>query len=406
MYHLKSIYVTAAAAMLLTPLTSASDSIADAIKAGEAHLDFRLRYEDVDQENPANKGGEALTLKTRLNYKTGAFNGLTSFIEVDNVSAFDKNSYNSTINGQGTKSVIADPTGTEVNQAWLQYSNWDTTFKYGRQRINLDGQRFVGGVGFRQNEQTYDAFSVTNKSLESTEFFYARVNNVNRIFGEQHSGSDHSSDSDLLHVKFTGLENIVVSAYAYLLDSEDVARFSTDTYGIRLAGKVPADAMTFGYTLEYARQEDADNNTLKYDADYMLAEASLAIRGVNVTLGYEVLGSDDGAAAFITPLATLHKFQGWTDQFLKTPAEGIADVYFSVGGKLAGVKLLAVYHEFTADEKNVLNDDDLGSEFGFVVAKGFGAYGLNLKYASYSDGDASFGKSSTDKIWLTATAKF
>ncbi|MEC8428021.1 MAG: hypothetical protein VXZ35_06310, partial [Pseudomonadota bacterium] len=130
------------------------------------------------------------------------------------------------------------------------------------------------------------------------------------------------------------------------------------------------------------------------------------VEGVKLTLGYESLGSDDGDYGFSTPLATAHKFQGWADQFLGTPNQGINDLYFSVGTKVAGVKVLAVYHDFVADEDNAAGDDDLGSEFGFLVAKKFGNYGLSLKYAAYSEGDDSFNKSDVDKLWLTATAKF
>ena len=50
-------------------------------------------------------------------------------------------------------------------------------------------------------------------------------------------------------------------------------------------------------------------------------------KGWRIGGGYEVLGADDGAAltSFQTPLATLHKFQGWADKFLTTPPNGIRE---------------------------------------------------------------------------------
>lgn len=394
------------AAALNVSLATAENSITEALKNGEAHVDFRLRFEDVDQDKPANLDGDALTLRSRLNYKTADFKGITAFFEMDNVSAADKHSYNSTTNGEVGKAVIADPTGTEVNQTWVNYANWDTDFKYGRQRINLDNQRFVGGVGFRQNEQTYDAFSVSNSSLSDTKVFYARINKVKRIFGEDSPNGEHKNDTDLLNIKYSGLAIGAITGYAYLIDNEDSARFSTDTYGLRFAGQSKGDDLVFGYTLEYAKQDDGANNPTRYSADYVLAEGGLTVSGFKLTLGYELLGSDDGEAAFITPLATLHKFQGWTDQFLSTPNEGIEDIYLTAGTTFSGVKLLAVYHRFASDEDNASNDNDLGDEWGISVGKGFGHYGLSLKYASYGAGDSSFGKSDTEKLWLTATAKF
>jgi hypothetical protein len=384
----------------LVPMAFAETSFTDAIKGGEAHLKLRLRYEDVDQGNPIDKDAQALTLRTRLNYKTANFKGFTGFVEMDDVSAI-VDDYNSTTNGNGDDAVIADPEGTEVNQAWANYNNWDTDFKYGRQRILLDNQRFVGGVGFRQNEQTYDAFSVTNKSLPDTTIFAANISNVNRIFGEDSAAGNSKSNTNLINAKYSGFSAGTVTGYAYLIDDKDVARFSTDTYGVRFNGK----AGEWIYTLEYATQSDSKKNTANYDADYILADVAYTISDVKLKLSYEQLGSDNGAA-FITPLATLHAFQGWADQFLVTPSEGLTDLALSASTKIAGLKLLAIYHNFESDTDNAAGDSDLGSELNFLVAKKWGGYGLSLKYARYSKGDSSFNKSDTDKLWLTATANF
>jgi hypothetical protein len=380
-------------------------SITDMFKNGEAHLSFRLRYEDVDVDTSAAADeAQALTLKTRLNFKTAAFNGFTGFIEVDDLTAWDNDDYNDTVNGNTDKAVIADPEGTEVNQAWVAYNNWDTTFKWGRQRILLDNQRFVGGVGWRQNEQTYDAFSITNNSLENTTIFLANVTNVNRIFGEDSSAGDHDHDTLLANIKYVSSLG-TLSAYYYDIDNDDAAGLSNETYGLRWVGKA-GDKV--GYTLEWATQDEGEGSgsATDYDADYLHVGISANVAPVTLALDYELLESDDGVKAFQTPLATLHAFQGWTDQFLGTPAQGIEDVYFTAKGKVAGVALSFVYHEYTADEDNGAGDDDLGDEWGFVAAKKFGAYSVALKYSDYSAGDDSFNKVDVDKLWITFTANF
>ncbi|GAA5317630.1 MAG: hypothetical protein AseanaTS_28350 [Candidatus Pelagadaptatus aseana] len=396
-----------AAVLGQTVQVHAADSIAEAVKEGKASISFRLRHEDVDVDNASEDNSTAQTLKTRLNYKTGDYKGFTAFVELDDVTALGDEDYATskalklTGNYPG-ETIIADPEGTEVNQAYLAYTGYDSVVKYGRQRILLDNQRFVGGVGFRQNEQTYDAISITNNSITDTTVFYAHIDNVNRIFGEDDPAvSDTESSTDLLNIKYAGLEVGTLTFYSYLLDETD-ADTQYDTYGLRFAGKTGA----FGYALEYATQDKDLASGVSYDADYMLAEGSFTVEGVKLTLGYESLGSDNGDYGFSTPLATGHKFQGWADQFLSTPDEGINDLYFSVGGKIAGVKVLAVYHDFTADEDNASSDDDLGSEYGILIAKKFGNYGLSAKYASYSEGDDSFGKADVDKLWITATASF
>lgn len=387
--------------------TLAADSIADAVKGGKAALSFRLRYEDVGIDNAADAEADAFTLKSRVNFTTADYQGFSAVLELDDVTAIGDDDYPSS--GSYTaafpadkRAVIADPEGTEVNQAFVAYKFSGTTAQYGRQRILLDNQRFIGGVGFRQNEQTYDGFTVTNTSLANTKIFLAQIDNVNRIFGEDDPTLDDTeSSSQLFNINYTGFKAGALSGYSYLLDDTDLDT-QNDTYGVRFAGK----AGTFAYTLEVASQDAELANGASYDATYYLAEGVMPAGPVTFTLGYEVLGSDDGAYGFSTPLATLHAFQGWADQFLATPAQGIKDVYFSAGTAIAGVKLLAVYHDYTADEDNASGDDDLGDELGVMVMKAFGPYTLSAKYASYSAGDDSYSKFDTDKLWLTAEVAF
>ncbi len=395
MKHLKKSILSVAVALTTVSLPSmANETISEALKEGDVTLSFRLRGEQVDVDG-ADKV-DLTSLKTRLTYKSAAYKGFSGLIEMDDVTHVTD-----------FEGGVADPEGTEVNQAYIAYAFGGalegTTVKYGRQRILLDNQRFVGGVGFRQNEQTYDALSVVNKSLPDTTLFFAHIDNVNRIFGEDSAIGDHENDTYLLNAKYSGLEAGTLTGYAYLIDNEDAAAYSTDTYGLRFAGKTGS----FGYALEYATQSDAADNPNNYDADYVLAEGSFKVGDVTLKGGYELLGADGADGQFITPLATLHKFQGWNDKFLGggtgNIAGGIEDVYVSASTKLAGVKLSVVYHQLESDDSKVSGMNDLGSEFGFVVAKKFGPVGLSLKYSDYSADD--FG-SDTDKLWLTANASF
>jgi len=383
-------------------------TISAAIKAGSAKLRFRLRHEQVDLDNLNQDEARALTLKTRLNYTTGRYQGLGVTLELDNITEIDGDNYPTSpalknAGGFPGKAIIADPDGTEINQAYISYQYGETESKYGRQRINLDNQRFIGGVGFRQNEQTFDAFSIAhNGAVADTKIYYAHVNNVNRIFGEDDPAlSDTDSSTEILNINYSGLDAGDIVFYSYLLDQK-LSDTQLDTYGLRFSGK----SHGLGYQAEYATQERELANGSDADADYILLEGSVDMAGATFALGFENLQSDDGNFGFSTPLATGHKFQGWADQFLNTPNEGLQDVYFSVGAKFDGIKLLAVYHEFTSDEDNLSGDDDLGSELGFLALKSFGDYSLSVKYANYDGGDSSFNKSDTEKLWLTVSGAF
>jgi hypothetical protein len=383
-------------------------SIAAAIKGGSAKLEFRLRHEEVDVDNASQDEARGLTLRTRLNYTTGLYQGFGATVEMDNITEIDGNGYPTSpaLKNSGNfpgKSIIADPTGTEINQAYVSYSYGSTTGKYGRQRINLDNQRFIGGVGFRQNEQTFDAVSLAHTfTAADTKVYYAHINNVNRIFGEDDPAlSDTDSSTELFNINYSGFKTGELVFYSYLLDEEQ-SDTQYDTYGLRFNGKTNG----VGYQLEYATQDREMASGNKMDADYILLEGSVDLAAATFTLGFENLQSDNGNYGFSTPLATGHKFQGWTDQFLNTPSEGIEDIYLSIGAKFNGVKLLAVYHDFKADVENSVGDDDLGSELGLLALKQCGDYTVSFKYASYEAGDSSFNKSDTDKFWLTVSGAF
>ncbi len=104
--------------------------------------------------------------------------------------------------------------------------------------------------------------------------------------------------------------------------------------------------------------------------------------------------------------AAVYIFNGWTDQFLTTPDQGLVDLYVSLGGKFAGGKWLAVYHDFSADESTA-TIDDLGDEINVLYAKKFGkVYTAGIKYGSYSAGNTAAGKVDTDKLWVWGEMKF
>jgi hypothetical protein len=376
-------------------------SITEALKAGKAQLHLRFRYEDVEEETL--EDAAATTLKTRLTYTSGTYEGFGLTLEMDDTTELGKQDYSDGVTNRGT-TAIADPEVTEVNQAFISYTKGSTTAKYGRQRIILDNQRFVGGVSWRQDEQTYDGFTLTSKPAAGLALFYGYVTDVNRIFAE---AQDHNHESHLLNAKYdTPIGSII--GYGYLLENKTSQGMSSDTFGARWQGKA---GKYISYNLEYAQQKDAGENPTNYSADYNLAEINGSIpigaSNINLGLGYELLGSDDGIAAFTTSLATLHAFQGWSDKFLATPAAGIEDTYFSVGTTIKSAKLSLVYHTYSADE----GDLDYGSEFGFVVDTKVGPVGLTFKYADYSADAANpvlgvgFTRD-TQKLWLTTAVTF
>ena len=161
------------------------------------------------------------------------------------------------------------------------------------------------------------------------------------------------------------------------------------------------------YSGSAAYQADHADNPADFDHWYYRIEPGIAYGKAKVRLGYEVL-EGDGTTAFQTPLATLHKFNGLTDQFLTTPPDGLEDLYLLFDaplpgeGWLSGLSFKAGLHQFWAERG--------GSHYGWEwdaglfkkIDLGFGAFNLGVQYASY---DADSFSSNTDKLWLTVAFK-
>lgn len=141
-------------------------------------------------------------------------------------------------------------------------------------------------------------------------------------------------------------------------------------------------------------------------ANYLHLSAGLSANGLTGKLGYEKLGSDNnGTVAFQTPLATLHKFNGWADKFLSTPGGGLEDFYGSLSykiqadGPMKGLKFEAIYHDFSA-----ATGGSYGNEIDLQVSKKISKnYYAGLKFADYN---AKGFATDTQKIWFTLGANF
>src|SRR5688572_20945476 len=175
----------------LVAVTAASGALAEglqpalsAVRESKPIIDLRLRTEGVDQTGMA-EDADAFTVRGRLGFETGKAWNTTFLAEADVIWPWETH-YNSTVNGKTGYPVVADAETYEVNR--LQLTNTsiaDTTLTLGRQRINLDDQRFVGNVGWRQNEQTYDGLRVVNKSIKNLTVDVTYFDQVNRVFGKE-----------------------------------------------------------------------------------------------------------------------------------------------------------------------------------------------------------------------------
>jgi len=406
---LKNIFLSHAIAVatLASPIGVQADFLDELFKDSKGYGNLRLRYEDAEV---GSNSDDALTLRTLVGLKTGIVSGFSAVVEFEDVRE---------VLGMGEEAngfnIIADvdDENTELEQAFVQYKDDIVAVKVGRQVLTLDGHRHVGHVGWRQDWQTFDAGRVTVTPVKNLAIDVSYIYKVNRInspmFADIPTASGHTSHK-LVNASYQTSVGKVV-AYYYDLSEEsyggpDGQFDATETLGLSFSGKT-GDDIKLHYTVEYAMQ---DNVSEDLETEYSLVELGATVAGVTAKAGWEVLGSDTKAGGdtenFQTPLATVHKFQGWADVFLGGSlwgeidgGNGVEDIYFSVGGKVAGTKLQAIYHDYDSES----GPNDLGDEINLLAVRNFGErYSVGLKYADYSKGDTG---SDVTRFWTWIQVK-
>ena len=382
-------------------------------------VETRLRYEGVDQDG-FTRDADAVTLRMRAGGELSS--GPFAFLaEAEGTLAIDE-SYNSGVNGRALYPVVADPETVEANRIQLQYRTKPLIVTLGRQRINLDDQRFVGSVAWRQNEQTFDAVRVEYMGVKNMKLDLTYAISARTIWGSEGSNFTLPAprptriDGDNIFANLSYKTAVgTLTAFAYLIDQDEpvaaLRRNSTQTYGARFVGSLPlAKKVKLNYLASYARQSDYAKNPIDYSADFAVAELALDIAAFKLTAGYELLGSDASTAgsvtgfAFQTPFATLHKFNGWADQFLTTPATGIQDYYGGIAytvpkiGKAGPLVASFTYHRFSSDRLSIHYGNEYNAQLTLKIDKHLSAL---VKYADYErKGIASFaGDANTRKFW-------
>lgn len=344
-------------------------------------IDIRARYEfgEVDGLDASH----AFTFRERIGLQTQDWNGFSAFVEGEFTQAaiddFNGGAPGVTP-GVAGNTPITDPETNELNQGYVQYKGFDTVFRLGRQRIIYDNSAFIGNVGWRQNEQTFDAFSINNTSIEGLTLQYAYVTQANRIFGSDATNNfDYDGmDTHLFNAAYTGFEDFTLGGYIYLIDFDQINAADSDTFG----GYVKTNQLGLDLYAELALQTNggaAGND----DSSYAHITATKTFGTQAITLGMEHL-----SAGFRTPLATLHAFNGFSDVLLLgrfnglgSGAIGLTDIYVSHTTPIFfGMKWVNTLHAFGDNEVST----DLGWEYDSVLVKKFDEHLLAIaKFAHF-----------------------
>lgn len=361
------------------------------------HLNMRFRTElgKIDGLNRS----EANTLRTRLGIGSKPLAGFSGYIEMENVVSICDSCYFDAVESPTGKTPIADPEFTQINRGFIRYENKGNRpilLVVGRQRITLDDQRFIGAIQWRQNEQIFEsAYGESSFGIEGLKARYGYIWEVKRIFadkGNNPARQDFDSDSHIFNISYqTAIPTAPkIALFGYLLDFENdspsSAIVSSNSYGFRVEGRYEFNKdWNLGYTFSYAYQTDSGDNPIDYDAHYVWASLDAGFDPLgSLRLGYEMFGSDNNVARFVTPVSTAHKFNGFADVWLDNGGVGgLENLFVSIAPKLPwGLKGKLIYHRFWSEFRNANLGGEIDGVLGKKLGHGFSVFSKGSYYES------------------------
>lgn len=373
------------------PATAKATSLVEAIIGGKISASLRYRYEYLDREDlPLH--ARLSTMRLALGYETKPLFGFSLFGEFEGVAAVGSTdwrvptsdaAYKHNLSGDNLgRPLAADPTGNELNQAILKYASPWITVKLGRQNLPLNNARFISFSPWRQANQTMDAANFDLTPVKGLNVNYVFITQANRVVGHDALDGQLEMNTHVANVTYKrpGLLNVAV--FNLYLDYRDLpvlvnamgapvigmngqpqrlADGSTNSTGARLEGPFKLnDSWGILYAADFAHQRDVAGNPLTVKANYYNAELGVAYKGFGLRAQYNVRegASGDPATneAFQTPLS--HPWDGWTENFLRTPKTGLRVVAAHLAGPIPGVDGLnftSAYYEYFAQSTGKLS---------------------------------------------------
>lgn len=361
--------------------------------------DVRVRYANVDDN--INKTATALTARVLLSWNSQDWNGWDVNLGIEHVNDFDVHSYNDGgSNGQIQYATEADPSGTELDEAYLQFKNDKLQIRYGRQYMDHGElpQRYLSTASWRQNYQTMDGLTVTGQINDQFSIEGAMVERAYRVIGRSHPNRlAREFDLDGIGLMATLDSETFGKNYGYLynLDFVHNPSLSTRTFGFRREARClqglgelewPGDC-----ELEIATQKGIGSNPYDASHGYLRVKLGLDLDEVmnesgpigSIGLAFSRYGGD-GESSFRTPLAAVHGFVGWADKVLiNTPSDGLTDTELIYSVDVLGWETKFVFHRFSSAEKIDGETVNYGRELDAVASRDIGRYTLQLKLANY-----------------------
>jgi len=369
--------------------------------------DIRLRYQNTNRDD-FDERGDALTLRFKGSAEFDISPKTTFLIEIEGTDALIDD-FNDGTNQNLNRPFIPDPQGIDLNRFQIISEIIPKTrATLGRQKIELDDWRFIGAFPFRQNDQTFDAVRIETTALGAGILDVAYFDKVLRPLGSDNPAGEFKGDSWYANYNLaTPIGRVTAFHYALELETGPALALldqSTQTTGVRVIGRRHWENLGIIWEGSYAVQSDHAGNPNDFKVDYGLAQISIEPKNFKFKARAEILGDDNGNS-LQTPLASLHKFQGLSDQFLQTPPDGLRDYSleaeydWGIKGPFSNVSAFIRHHWFEAS----LDGRDYGTELDLSLSVEFNGVNFALEYADY---DAQTFSADTKSLFFTTQYRF
>lgn len=413
-------FVWLLAATTGVPVANASDSHrSPAASHTQLSLRARAAYLETYFENQPVNAGQALSYRLRLDWQHAFASHFNANITFDHIDSYWQNQHSDGVRFNN-KPAIPDAPSTQINQAFVSFKSQGAAASIGKQTLLLSNQRFIGSNGFWQDEQTFNSAQASYALGFNTQLAYHYINKAYRISGPNAgkalvpADSNYTAQQGLRPLSALGehlLSGHIFNATTTLADYHTFEMLSAFINN-KTVNALNHNTVNINYhfkrrlglwlpEVEAALATQA-RNQVKCIGYYQL-KGTLGLKGWKLALEREHLGTKQ-QTPFITPLGSLHEFQGFADQFLSTPQGGLNDDIVHVGFRKQRVSATIAAHYFTAASTSgtrALLGKELNITLNYRPSK---ALQLAFKYAYFTGAQDNTGFSPRVKrAFLTAT---
>jgi hypothetical protein len=359
--------------------------------------------------------GKALSYRLRLNSQTSITEAINAQLEFDHITSYWQADHSDGVRFNN-QPLIPDAPSTQLNQALIniQWQTWQVNI--GKQSLILGNQRHLGGNGFWHDEQTFDALRVQYALENDGRIEYAKITQVHRITGPNaktplspedinyntlqgqrpaNAMGTHNLNGQWLNYNFSWQDTYKFNLFGLDINNLTAPKLNHQTFGMAVQFQ-----KTFGYfKLHTGGERSIQNRANTKTIPYLRLTNSVSYLHWQLLYEYEKLGSKNNTS-FITPLGSLHDFQGFADQFLQTPHAGLTDNQLSLRFRHKGYRFTSAAHHFTNAQQNQFLGKELNLDIQIPYSQNIE---INLRYGHFW---SPASKQPTQRLFLTGTAHF